>query len=56
MAQHVVFGGNSSVLIEAVTVGVPSTYIDHLDHGSSDLHRLVAGVVYESTVDPGIYG
>jgi hypothetical protein len=50
---HVVFGGNSSVLIDAVTAGVPSGYIDHLDHGSSDLHGFVAaGLNYESNIDP----
>ena len=49
----VVFGGNSSVLIEAVTAGVPSAYVDHLDHGSPDLHRFVAaGLIYRTNVDP----
>lgn len=47
----VVFGGNSSVLIEAVTAGVPSAYIDHLDHGSADLHGFVAaGLIYRDDV------
>jgi hypothetical protein len=50
---HVVFGGNSSVLIDAVTAGVPSAYVDHLDHGSSDLHGFIAaGLIYRSEVDP----
>ena len=49
----VVFGGNSSVLIEAVTTGVPSAYVDHLDHGSPDLHGLVAAdLIYRTGVDP----
>jgi len=49
----VVFGGNSSVLIEAVTAGVPSAYVDQLDHGSPDLHGLVAaGLIYRTNVDP----
>lgn len=49
----VVFGGNSSVLIEAVTAGVPSAYVDRLDHGPPDLHGLVAaGLIYRSNVDP----
>ena len=49
----VVFGGNSSVLIDAVTAGVPSAYVDDLDHGSRDLHGLVAaGLMYRTTPDP----
>jgi hypothetical protein len=48
-----VFGGNSSVLIEAVTAGVPSGYVDGLDHGSADLHGFVAGgLIYSAKVDP----
>ena len=50
---HVVFGGNSSVLIDAVTAGIPSAYIDNLDYGSTDLHGFVAsGLVPQSTVEP----
>lgn len=50
---QVVFGGNSSVLIESVTAGNPSAYIDGLDHGSPDLHRFVAaGLIPRSDVDP----
>jgi hypothetical protein len=50
---HVVFGGNSSVLIETVTAGVPAAYVDQLDHGSPDLHGLVAaGLIYRTGVDP----
>ena len=50
---NVVFGGNSSVLIEAVTAGVASAYVDQLDHGSPDLHELVAaGLIYRTDVDP----
>jgi len=48
-----VFGGNSSVLIDSVTAGVPSAYVDDLDHGPPDLHRFVAeGLIYGSDVDP----
>ena len=51
----VVFGGNSSVLIDAVTAGVPSAYVDHLDHGTPDLHRFVAaGLIYRTDVDPNL--
>ena len=51
----IVFGGNSSVLIDSVTAGIPSAYVDELDHGSRDLHRFVAaGLVYRSDVDPNL--
>ena len=51
----VVFGGNSSVLVEAVTAGLPSAYLDDLDHGSPDLHGFVAGgLIYRSEVDPDL--
>lgn len=54
-ALDVVFGGNSSVLIDAVTAGVPSAYVDHLDHGSPDLHGFVAaGLIYRTNVDPDL--
>lgn len=50
---HVVFGGNSSVLIESVTAGIPSAYVDGLDHGSPDLHGFVAaGLIYDNQLDP----
>jgi hypothetical protein len=50
-----VFGGNSSVLIESVTSGIPSAYVDALDHGSPDLHRFVAaGLICRSDVDPDL--
>jgi hypothetical protein len=50
---HVVFGGNSSVLIESVTAGIPSAYVDDLDHGPPDMHGFVAaGLIYRSDVDP----
>ena len=50
---HVVFGGNSSVLIESVTTGIPSGYVDDLDYSSADLHGFVeAGLIYRSKVDP----
>jgi len=52
---HLAFGGNSSVLIEAVTAGIPSAYVRELDHGSTDLHGFVAaGLIYHSPVDPNL--
>lgn len=52
---EVVFGGNSSVLIDAVTAGVPSAYVNDLDHGSADLHGFVAaGLIYQSEGDPDL--
>lgn len=52
---QLVFGGNSSVLIEAVTAGVPSAYVDDLDHGPADIHGFVAAeLVYRSAVDPNL--
>jgi len=51
----VVFGGNSSVLIDSVTAGIPSAYVDGLDHGTPDLHRFVAaGLIYHSDVNPDL--
>ncbi len=50
---QLVFGGNSSVLIESVTAGLPSGYVDNLDHGPTDLHGFVgAELIYHSDVDP----
>jgi len=50
-----VFGGNSSVLIDSVTAGIPSAYVDGLDHSSPDLHRFVAaGLIYRSEVNPDL--
>ena len=50
---HFVIGGNSSVLIDAVTAGVAGAYVDNLDYGSTDLHGFVAGgLVPQSTVEP----
>jgi hypothetical protein len=52
---QLVFGGNSSVLIETVTAGIPSVYVDGLDHGAADLHGFVAaGLIYGSDVDPDL--
>jgi hypothetical protein len=52
---HVMFGGNSSVLSEAVTAGIPSAYVAGLDHGPADLHRFVAArLVPESDVEPDL--
>ena len=43
----IVLGGNSSVLIDAVTAGRPSGYVTDLDHGPYDLHRFVEyGLIY----------
>jgi len=43
----IVLGGNSSVLIDAVTAGRPGGYVTDLDHGPHDLHRLVeCGLIY----------
>lgn len=51
----VVFGGNSSVLVDSVTAGVVSAYVENLDHGSPDLHRFVAaGLIYPSDVNPDL--
>ena len=51
----VVFGGNSSVLIDSVTAGVPSAYVDALDYGSPDLHRFVeSGLIHRSDVNPDL--
>lgn len=52
---QVVFGGNSSVLIESVTAGIPSGYVEDLDYGTPDLHRFVAdGLIYRTEVDPDL--
>lgn len=40
--SNVVLGGNSSVLIEAVTAGRPCGYVSGLDYGSPDFHKLAA--------------
>ena len=46
-ASDIVLGGNSSVLVDAVTAGRPSGYVPKLDHGSLDLHSFVArGLIY----------
>jgi hypothetical protein len=47
-ASDIVLGGNSSVLVDAVTAGRPSGYVPNIDHGSQDLHEFVArGLVYQ---------
>ena len=52
---NVVFGGNSSVLVESVTAGIPSAYVDALDYGTPDLHRFVeTGLIYCSDVQPSL--
>ncbi len=38
----VVLGGNSSVMVEAVTAGRPAAFVPGIDHGPSDLHAFVA--------------
>jgi hypothetical protein len=46
-ASDIVLGGNSSVLVDAVTRGRPSGYVPRLDYGSADLHSFVAhGLIY----------
>jgi len=46
-ASDVVLGGNSSVLVDAVTAGRPSGYVAGLDYGPPDLHSFVArGLIY----------
>jgi hypothetical protein len=46
-ATVIILGGNSSVLIDAVTAGRPSGYVQGIDHGSTDLHEFVArGLIY----------
>ena len=43
----IVLGGNSSVLIDAVTAGRPSGFVSGLDYGSCDLHEFVRrGLIY----------
>jgi hypothetical protein len=43
----IVLAGNSSVLVDAVTAGVPGGYVSGIDHGSHDLHAFVArGLIY----------
>jgi hypothetical protein len=45
--SDIVLAGNSSVLVDAVTAGRPSGYVQGLDNGSTDLHALVAhGLIY----------
>ena len=47
-----VLGGNSSVLVDAVTAGRPSGYVPGLDYGSPDLHAFVArGLIYPIDVE-----
>jgi hypothetical protein len=42
-----VLAGNSSVLVEAVTAGLPSAYVPQLDFGLRDMHAFVAkGLIY----------
>jgi hypothetical protein len=51
-ASDIVLGGNSSVLVEAVTAGRPSGYVQGLDHGPADLHSFVArGLIYRMDDD-----
>jgi hypothetical protein len=53
-AADVVLGGNSSVLVDAVTAGRPAGYVPGLDYGSHDLHSLVArGLIYPVGDDLG---
>jgi hypothetical protein len=46
-ATDIVLGGNSTILVDAVTSGRLAGFVSGLDYGSSDLHQLVArGLVY----------
>jgi hypothetical protein len=46
-ASDIVLAGNSSVLVDAVTVGRPAAYVPGLDYGSHDLHAFVTrGLIY----------
>jgi hypothetical protein len=48
----VVFAGNSSIHVEAVTAGRPSCYVHGLDFGPYDLHSFVArGLIWEPPAD-----
>jgi hypothetical protein len=50
---NIVLGGNSSVLVDAVTSGRPAGYVPGLDSGSQDLHGFVAsGLVCTVEVGP----
>jgi len=43
----IVLGGNSSVLVDAVTAGRPTAFVANLDHGPPDLHCFVSsGLIY----------
>lgn len=44
----VVFAGNSSVLVEAVTAGRPAVYLPNIDHGLPDHHQFVShGLIFQ---------
>jgi hypothetical protein len=50
----IVFGGNSSVLVDAVTAGRPAAFVANLDHGLPDLHCFVArGLIYSCDDERG---
>jgi len=49
----IVLGGNSSVLVDAVTAGRPAAFVANLDHGPPDLHFFVAGGLIYSFDDDG---
>jgi hypothetical protein len=51
-AVDIVFAGNSSVLVDAVTAGRPSVYVTSLDYGSHDMHQFVRrGLIYSDKDD-----
>jgi hypothetical protein len=51
---HIVLGGNSSVLVDAVIAGKPSGYVPGLDCGAPDFHGFVAsGLIYPIDKEPG---
>ncbi|MDT7542051.1 MAG: hypothetical protein QOE33_1955 [Acidobacteriota bacterium] len=51
-ATDIVLAGNSSVLVDAVTAGLPCAYVRGIDHGPPDLHAFVArGLIYPMNDD-----
>jgi len=51
-ASDIVFGGNSSVLVDAVVAGRPAAYVRGIDCGPDDLHGFVAnGLIFRADDD-----
>ncbi|HYK19637.1 MAG TPA: hypothetical protein VEV42_02815, partial [Pyrinomonadaceae bacterium] len=52
----VVFAGNSSVLVDAVTAGKPAGYVANLDYGPYDVHQfLKCGLIYSVDEQRGVF-